>query len=70
MSIRKIYRRLAEQEGVPLKTLKSDMQQAPHTVWHMTQSSGVREYQKSIPSHSVVQTPDEMILPSVYKVRS
>ena len=70
MSMRKLYRKLSRKKGIPLKSLKSDMQQALDMAWQMPQDSSVREYQKSIPSKGAIPTPDEVILYSVQKARS
>ena len=62
MSMRKIYRKVARQNGVTIKEVRAEMQNAINAAWNDPQNNGIiRAYQNQVPHCGAVPTPDEVI---------
>lgn len=63
MSMRKIYRKIARENGVSVKEVKSEMQLAITEAYNNTPNDGgvIAAYQRKIPRKAEIPTPDELI---------
>lgn len=70
MSMRKIYRQVARQNGVTMKEVKAEMQEAIHMAWNDPQNNSIiRAYQKQVPHRGTIPTPEEVIRYAVFRTK-
>lgn len=71
MSMRKIYRKIAKENGVSVKEVKSEMQQAITEAYKNPPNDGgvIAAYQRQVPRKGEIPTPDEVIKHITKKVR-
>ena len=71
MSMRKIYRKIARENGVSVKEVKEDMQAATTAAYQTPPKDGgvTAAYQRQVPRKGEIPTPDELIRYMAGKVR-
>lgn len=71
MSMRKIYRKLARENGVSVQKVKNDMQEAITEAYRNPPNDGgvIAAYQRQVPRKGEIPTPEELIKYVVKKVR-
>ena len=71
MSMRKIYRKIARENGVSVKEVKEDMQAAITAAYQNPPKDGgvTAAYQRQVPRKGEIPTPDELIRYIAGKVR-
>nr|WP_322101302.1 sporulation initiation factor Spo0A C-terminal domain-containing protein [Sporofaciens musculi] len=71
MSMRKIYRKIARENGVSVKEVKEDMQAAITAAYQNPPKDGgvTAAYQRQVPRKGEIPTPDELIRYMAGKVR-
>lgn len=63
MDMRKVYRKIARENGVRVKEVKRDMQEAINAAYMNPPKDGgvIEAYQRKIPRRGEIPTPDEFI---------
>lgn len=63
MSMRRILRKIARENGVSLAEVRTDMQEAIHTAYQNPPNDGgvTAAYQRRVPCKGEVPTPEELI---------
>ena len=70
MSMRKIYRKIARENGVTLADVKRDMQEAIDVAYKQAPQDGVTQaYQNRVPRKGDIPTVDEFIRHAAKEVR-
>ena len=70
MSNRKIYRKIAKENGVTLAALKKDMKSAIEYGYKNPSSSVVKSYQQKVSRKGAVPTPDEFIQYAIKEIKN
>lgn len=70
MSMRSIYRKVAQKHGVSVKEVKKEMQKALNHAYTNTPNNGVtRACQNQVPSKGEIPIPDEFISYAANKIK-
>ncbi len=70
MSNRKLYREIAKKNGVSMKEVKHDMQEALNHAYNNPNANGIiKAHQNQVPKKDEIPTPDEFINYAVKKIK-
>ena len=71
MSMRKIYRKIARENGVSARQVKADMQEAITAAYKNPPKDGgvIAAYQRQVPRKGEIPTPEEFVRYMAGKVR-
>ena len=61
MSMRKVYRKIARENGTTVKEVRAEMQAAITAAWNNPGNEIIRAYQAQVPTKGNVPTPEEVI---------